>query len=269
MILAIGKLPPFRLLFLIVCLLAGTVQAQSKEEHDVEILENSGPVASPGDVNADQVAEIIIDRTNAFRTEQGLSPVKTNPKLMDTARYFSDYMARTDRYGHQADDQRPSQRASNHDYHFCIVAENIAYQYSSAGFETERLANRLVEGWKNSPEHRENMLDPDVRDTGVAVAHSSETGHWYAVQLFGLPKSAATEFRIANQSETDIRYSIGDKTFKLPPNYARTHMRCRTLPVDFDFPGENGKPEQEIKPTSGAKYKVVKEGESLQVEQEK
>ena len=86
-----------------------------------------------------------------------------------TAQAFADYMARTDRYGHTADGNQPSDRAKARGYDYCIVLENIAYAFNSEGFTGEKLAGQFVTGWQNSPGHRRNMLDPDVTETGVAV----------------------------------------------------------------------------------------------------
>jgi hypothetical protein len=193
-----------------------------------------------------------------FRKAQGLQRVTPNAELEATAQYFATYMAENDRYGHTADGKRPAERAMNHDYDYCLVAENIAYQYSSAGFTPNELAARFFEGWKRSPGHRQNMLNSDVVDTGVAVRQSDKSGYWYAVQMFGRPKSAAIEFTITNRSDRTIEYTIDDRSFTLPPRYSRTHMRCRQTSAIFQFPSEEGGDER-IKPTSGDQYVVVQE----------
>ena len=118
------------------------------------------------------------------------------------------------------------------------MLENIAYLYNSEGFTVETLAGGFVKSWKESPGHRKNMLDPDVTDTGVAVARSEETGYYYAVQMFGRPKSKAFEFQITNQSDAEIEYKVADEEFKLAPRFTRTHQRCRPPEVSFKGPKE-------------------------------
>jgi hypothetical protein len=185
--------------------------------------------------------------------------VKANAKLVATAQYFAGYMAQTTEYGHTADGKRPSQRVKDHGYDYCIVAENIAYVYDSRGFATEQLAEKLFEGWKHSPEHRKNMLDPDVTDIAVAVAHSDKNGYYYADQLFGRPKSLAIKFRIENRSGEAVSYTVGGKTFELPPRMIRTHTRCRPGEVKFLWPGDD-KPDAAVTPKGGERYDVTKEG---------
>ena len=156
-----------------------------------------------------------------------LAAVEPNLQLLKTARYFADFMARTDKYGHHADGSAPSDRAGKFGYEYCIISENIAYQFSSAGFGTQQLAVRLFEGWQNSPEHRKNMLDPNVSDTAVAIALSADTGHYYAVQIFGRPKSQTIQFSVANHAGVAVEYTVDDQTFPLPPRVTRTHQVCR------------------------------------------
>ena len=52
----------------------------------------------------------------------------------------------------------PPQRAEAQGYRYCTVAENLALNLDSRGFETRQLARKAVEGWKASPGHRANML---------------------------------------------------------------------------------------------------------------
>jgi hypothetical protein len=134
-------------------------------------------------------------------------------------------MARTGRYGHTADGREPSDRARAHGYDYCRIAENISYQYSSRGFGTAELATRLVEGWKKSPGHRENMLEEGVTETAVALARS-DSGRYYAVQLFGLPRSERTQFEIRNEAGVRVRYRIDEEDFTLAPRESHTHQRC-------------------------------------------
>jgi uncharacterized protein YkwD len=249
--------------FMIPCL----ARAQSADHEDVEKVEIPGGAIAPDrNVDLDRVAGEIVERTNEFRKEKNREPVESNARLKEGARYFAGYMARTDTYGHTADDKRPADRAKEHGYKYCIVLENIAYQYSSAGFDTTSLAKRFFEGWKESPGHRRNMLDEDVTETGVAVARSDETGVYYAVQVFGRPKSKSIDFRIENHSGAEIEYRIGDRTFPLPPRLIRTHERCRPQDLVFEFPdGEKdmkGKT-RTVRPEDGDRYTVVRNGDGF------
>jgi hypothetical protein len=150
-----------------------------------------------------------------------------NPALAQAARRFARFMADTGKYGHGVDGRAPHERAAAQGYEFCIVSENIAWHYRSSGYEKPAaLAEEFVDGWKRSTEHRENMLDPHVTETGAAVAQG-EAGRYFAVQLFGRPKSAAIHFSVHNRSGQNIEYRAGERDFSLPPRAARTHAMCR------------------------------------------
>jgi uncharacterized protein YkwD len=145
---------------------SGPAYAQRVETRESDLQTPDGtPEADGARPDLSRVGEGIIERTNAFRAEQGRGKVRSDPELSAAARYFADYMARTGRYSHTADGNQPSARAEKHGYDYCLVSENIAYQYKSAGFEAEQLAEAFTQGWVDSPGHRKNMLDPDVTDT--------------------------------------------------------------------------------------------------------
>ena len=212
--------------------------------------------------DAAAVVRAIVEQTNAFRKEHKRGAVTSDANLTKAAQYFSDYMARTRKYGHTADGKQPAQRAAAHGYAYCIVLENIAYQYSSAGFETKALADKFYTGWRDSPGHRKNMLDPDVTHTGVAVAQAAD-GTWYAVQMFGRPESAKVEFKLTNAGDRAVRYALGDERFTLEPRWTRTHTVCRPADVVFGTGGGRRKGTaksaagETVRPKNGTTYEVT------------
>jgi uncharacterized protein YkwD len=254
---------------LLILLVPSAVHAQLAEDHETEVV----TVKAKGEIVNDkldlkEVANLIIARTNNFRGEEKRKSVTVSEPLMATAHYFANYMARTNRYGHLADGNKPNERAKSHGYEYCIISENIAYEYSSIGFQRDDLAKSLTEGWKHSPGHRKNMLDADVTETAVAVAWSSETGHYYAVQMFGRPKSQAIEFQIANETETAIEYKIGNRTFPLPPRLIRTHQVCRPADVKFVW-SDAANDTQTVRPATHDEFLIEKVDGKLQLKLQK
>lgn len=181
-----------------------------------------------------QAERSVIERSNAFRQSQGLPPVSADRALTTAAQAFAAYMARTDNYGHEADGREPSQRAQAQGYSYCMVSENIAMQYSSADFETERLARGLVQGWIDSPGHRRNLLAAEATDIGVAIARSARSGRYYAVQMFGRPARLLMKFSLSNRSRVSLNYQLDDKRFALPPGMTRTHEQCMAPALSMD-----------------------------------
>src|ERR1051325_11059326 len=95
----------------------------------------------------------IVEMTNAFRKDNKLGALKPNPALTAAARAFADYLGKSGKFGHEADGRRPAERVVAQGYRYCTVAENLALNLDSLGFETRQLARDAVEGWKGSPGH--------------------------------------------------------------------------------------------------------------------
>jgi uncharacterized protein YkwD len=228
-------------------------------QNDVKKLEVPDvPDASGKRPDLAAAAKLIVSQTNALRKKEGLGSVTTAAKLVDTAKYFADYMARNDEYGHEADGNTLGDRVKRHGYEYCLVSENIAYSFNSGGFDTEPLAEQFATGWEKSPPHRKNMLDPDATAIGVAIARSEKTGYYYAVQLFARPMSDSIVFKVQNQAGEDVSYALGDQKFALPPRTIRTHTLCRPAELTFNWPGGKA---ATAKP-SGGDLLVVTKGES-------
>ena len=180
------------------------------------------------------------------------------PQLASTARYFADFMARTGKYGHSADGTEPAARARRVGYDYCIVAENIAQLYRSDGIATADLASRLVKGWQDSPEHRKNMLDPNVTETAVAIARSARTDYYYAVQLFGRPASQSIEFKVSNRAGVMVSYAFDGQTYQLPTRTTMTHQVCK--PAALEFRGKT------LQPMGGQQLVIVNEQNGVQLQ---
>ena len=215
-----------------------------------------GARAEPFD--PERVAELIVDEANAFRREHRLAALDTNARLARTAHDFAQFLARTDKFGHEADGKVPAQRARGHGYDYCMVAENIGYQYRSAGFAAiTDLSHGFVEGWKNSPSHRKAMLDADATETGAAIAHSARTGRYYAVQMFGRPASKSIRFAVANETDRLVEYRVGTERFPLSSRSVRTHELCAPAAIRFESESQT--------PTNGDRFAVVAERGALRL----
>ena len=213
--------------------------------------------------------KLIVEATNEFRREEGVGAVTPNAALAKAAQDFADFMARTDRYGHEADGRNPADRARSHGYDYCLVAENIASLYNSAGFRTAELARGCVEGWKHSPEHRKNMLEAAATDTAVAVARSQSSGRYYAVQMFGRPKSERIEFRITNAAPQAVRYHVASQAYSLRPREARIHWLCGPDELTLQSADGANLRNATLRPIRGDRLVVVSEASGVSIRRER
>jgi uncharacterized protein YkwD len=113
----------------------------------------------PGAVNAQEAAVLI----SAYRKSKGRSAVSVDPTLMAIARIHSDRMAAANTMTHVLPGEGSFQdRLKAGGYQAGMAAENVA-----AGQTT--LAE-VLQAWKNSPSHNENLLEEHIDDIGIAVS---------------------------------------------------------------------------------------------------
>jgi hypothetical protein len=166
----------------------------------------------------------IIEMTNQFRKENRLGSLKRNPALAAAARAFADYLAATGKFAHKADGREPYQRAEAQGYRYCLVAENLALNLDSRGFETTALAGDVVEGWINSPPHRQNLLQKNATEVGVAVVPAPDRDpKFISVQMLGQPESAKVKFTIENRSSAAVHATMGPDSSALEPHSLTTY----------------------------------------------
>jgi hypothetical protein len=102
----------------------------------------------------------VVDLTNQYRIENGLSPLSIDLNLEKAAQQHSQNMANLDFFDHTgADGSLPWERAVEAGYESSYVGENIA-----AGYQTPK---EVVDGWINSPGHRANILTADFNEIGI------------------------------------------------------------------------------------------------------
>ncbi len=213
----------------------------------------------------------IIEMTNAFRHEQKLGSVKRNKALDLAAHLFAEYLAKSGKFAHEADGRQPADRAKAAGYTFCMIAENLASHLDSRGFKTSALASAAVEGWKNSPGHRKNMLQPHVTEIGVGVAKAGDRDpKFLSVQLFGRPESLKYHFRIDNKAGAAVTYTLLGQKHTLAPRVIATHTACQPGELAFEQPGSwlnAGKIGARFEARDGAVFVVKADaGKGIQVE---
>lgn len=197
----------------------------------------------PTDVEAD-----IIDRTNAFRAEQGLGSLSESAVLTQEARDFAGYLARTGGLSHEADGRSPADRARAAGYDYCELAENLAFEDGVSFFHSDPAAD-LMRGWEASPSHRRNLLDPAYVDIGVGVAQASNGRTRYvAVQVFGRPTRLRFAFKVTNRTGSRVHYSYEGGVHAIDPEESITYRPCAPEIVAFQTKGPAGRAPYEVEP---------------------
>ncbi|MEV0196419.1 CAP domain-containing protein [Nonomuraea sp. NPDC050691] len=121
------------------------------------------------------MAARVVSLTNAARARHGCGPLRVDSRLTRSARAHSMEMASHGRFEHGSPDgASPWDRMERAGYR-AGAAENIGRGYSSP--------EEAVEGWLDSRDHRQNILNCRIRAIGVGVV-SGPGGPWWT-QDFG------------------------------------------------------------------------------------
>jgi uncharacterized protein YkwD len=200
----------------------------------------------------EDVEQRVLALTNDLRVKSGLPPLTTEPRLTDAARSFAHYIASTGRLEHDADGTTPAERVKKRGYAYCMVAENLAFEYSSSGFAPDRLSRNFVEHWAESPTHRGNILQPEITQIGIGVSRN-RSGEYYAVQVFGRPLTQMTRFRVSNRANATVRYQYRNSSVTLGPRQGRNHESCVAGTMKLDSSGQ----EVLLQPRDGGRYAIT------------
>ena len=138
-------------------------------------------------IPADPIAQEVLDLTNTYRAQANLSPLRLNAALSAAATAHSQAMAYGDFFSHSGvNGSTLDDRLSTAGYAYDAAGENIA-----AGLATP---TAVVQAWMKSPEHRANILDPDLQEMGLGFCLlDNDTGttnfRYYWTQDFGIPSA--------------------------------------------------------------------------------
>jgi hypothetical protein len=173
-----------------------------------EIIQNN-PLRFQGDYpNSVLTVKGVVDETNRQRREAGLPELVQNARLHQAAELKVKDMFDGQYFDHiSPSGNGPSHFARQAGYRYVIIGENLAL-----GNFKDDVA--LVEAWMNSQGHRENILNAQYQEIGVAVMKGRFEGKmvWLAVQEFGRPESALRATIDAERDELDRLVEIINRT---------------------------------------------------------
>ena len=138
----------------------------------------------------------LIDGTNAARSANGLSGLKTNSLLQAAAQEKANDMVKNDYFAHTSPaGVTPWHWFQDVGYNFFAAGENLAVNFSDSADVTK--------AWMNSPAHRQNILNNGFTEIGIATAQGEFQGRQaiYVVEFFGAP---AVSFALAPPSTSGL-----------------------------------------------------------------
>lgn len=154
------------------------------------------PLKKP-EINTTSLENKIHSLINEKRINNGLQPLKTDTKISIIAKTHSEDMATHNYFSHNnLQGENPSDRGNKAGcycrkdygtYYTFGLAENIFQNNLYDSYSTingvitsydwnseEEIAKSTVDGWMNSPGHRQNILTSSYDETGIGVAISND-----------------------------------------------------------------------------------------------
>lgn len=145
---------------------------------DVRSLQRSLPQLAPQSTSTTRMETQVRQQVNAIRQKNGLGSLKNNEQLAQVARQYSQKMANQKFFSHTSPQgDTMVQRVRSAGIFYWMLGENLFM-----GTNLPQPVGDAVQGWMDSPGHRENILRPEFRETGIGVWHNGNT--YYFTQLF-------------------------------------------------------------------------------------
>ena len=125
--------------------------------------------------------EKIIDLSNKERVDNNLAPLTANQYLSQAAYNKALDIFQEQKFEHNFDDRRFSAWVQDVNYKYRYVGENLAIDFVSD--------KGVINAWKLSPTHYENIINEKFTEIGVAVIEDifNNKASVVVVQIFGTP----------------------------------------------------------------------------------
>ena len=142
----------------------------------------------------------IISLTNSLRQNLSLDTLQENQRLNQAAYHKVEDMLLDQYFAHTSPKGRGLEYfiglANYQDY--LTVGENLAM-----GFDK---ASTVVVAWEQSPTHYQNLIDPNFKEIGVAMATGPylEKDTVFVAQYFGLPRANLSTAPVVTPTKTEI-----------------------------------------------------------------
>jgi len=200
----------------------------------------------------------VITLTNNIRSNQGLGLLEENSKLNQAAvkkvedMFINQYFAHVSPQGLGLKDF-----VNSTSYNYIVIGENLAI-----GFES---ASEVVEAWKNSPTHYNNLVDPNFKEIGVALTSGvyKQENTFLTAQYFGLSPDFSSSTSTAEDEDNktiDEDEEVDEKEEII--NEADRAVKSEVVEADSDTETkeENIKENNETEVVSNEQEEVIEGG---------
>jgi len=148
---------------------------------------------------ADVTKNVLINFVNQSRQAEGLQPLIRSEKLDQAAMLKAQDMINNDYFSHQSPQGiTPWYWFLKTGYDYKYAGENLAIGFLNS--------NEVFDAWYNSPSHKENILNPNYKEIGIAVLDKNFSGGktTLVVQFFGSPMTLSKKTQPTTQQKAPI-----------------------------------------------------------------
>ena len=117
----------------------------------------------------------IFELVNKERMKNDIAPLTLNNKLTQAAINKAKNLVENNYFNHNSEEGKTfSSWIKDTGYEYSFIGENLAKDFSDS--------KSIIKAWFKSPGHKENILNKDFTETGIAVYNN------IVVQIFGRPE---------------------------------------------------------------------------------
>lgn len=149
---------------------------------------------------------VLADLANKDRSESGISGLAWNETLEKAAKLKALDMSKNGYFAHTSPTGvAPWHWFSEAGYNFFYAGENLAIDFT----ESENVEN----AWLNSPKHRENIMNQNFTEIGIATAEGIYNGKntTFVVEFFGKPLKLATSTNTEKVKAKELVLNTGEQ----------------------------------------------------------
>lgn len=206
----------FSLLLLIPVLVAGITGLVLLPSHST--MAAGDCTIGAGEVSLDASEQDLLAQLNAYRRVNGLSDLSPSPTLNKAAAWLARDMAQRRVMSHTDSLGRGLDRLADCGYRYYPAGENVAYGTGSFGG-----AGSVLNRWKGSPGHNQNMLSRSYKAVGIGVSCAGTACYW-ALDLGGVVDGTTT---VTQTQPTPVPTTTVPRVV---PTTAPTYYTYQTIP---------------------------------------
>ena len=111
---------------------------------------------------------LLFEKCNSYRSSEGLKKWVWSGEAFEPAELHTDYQVKTETIGHRENSKtpNPTSRLDFYGINWFYSGENCAVVLST-GYSEEYIANRILQLWKETPEHNDLLLNPNDGEVGA------------------------------------------------------------------------------------------------------